>query len=214
MKTPDPKTKIVTLDQLLARRADWRGQGRVVVWTNGCFDVLHIGHIRNLQAVAQQGDVVVVGVNSDASVQRLKGPTRPLNGQAERAELLAALACVDCVLIFEDDTPVPVLARLQPEIHCKGAEYAPPHGKPVPEADTVRAYGGEIRYMPQIPNRSTTEIIRKMGATREVIGACGASKGAAAPSVGEVIGACGASSGASAPSLKTNASPMTPRSGQ
>ena len=203
MKTPDPKTKIMTLEQLLARRADWRRQGRVVVWTNGCFDVLHVGHIRNLQAVAQQGDVVVVGVNSDASVQRLKGPTRPLNGQDERAELLAALACVDCVLIFDDDTPIPVLTRLQPEIHCKGAEYAPPQGKPVPEAETVQAYGGEVRYMPQIPNRSTTELIQKMSATQKVIGACGVSIGASAPSMGDVTGACGASKGAAAPSLKT-----------
>lgn len=191
MKTPDPKTKIRTLEQLLALRAEWKRLGRTVVWTNGCFDVLHVGHIRNLQTVAQQGDVVVVGINSDASVRRLKGPTRPVNGQDERAELLAALACVDRVLIFDEDTPIPVLSRLQPEIHCKGAEYAPPHGKPVPEADTVHAYGGEIRYMPQIPNRSTTEIIQRIGAT------------------GKVTGACGASAGATAPSLKTNDAPMT-----
>lgn len=168
MKAPDPQTNIVTLEWLLALRAEWRRQGRTVVWTNGCFDVLHVGHIRNLRAAAQQGDVLVVGINSDASVRRIKGPTRPVIEQNERAELLAALACVDYVLIFEDDTPTPVLARLQPEIHCKGAEYAPPHGKPVPEADTVRAYGGEIRYIPLIPNRSTSEIIRRISG--EVIG--------------------------------------------
>ena len=170
MKTIDPTTKIVTLEALLARRAEWRRQKRAVVWTNGCFDVVHVGHIRNLQAAAQQGDVLVVGINSDASVRKLKGPTRPVVGEDERAELLASLACVDHVLIFDGDTPIPVLSRLQPEIHCKGAEYAPPHGKFVPEADTVRAYGGEIRYMPQIPNRSTSEIIRKIGTSGEVIG--------------------------------------------
>ena len=163
MKAPNPSNKIVTLEQLLALRTAWRQRAQTVVWTNGCFDVLHIGHIRNLHAAAQQGDVLVVGINSDASVRRIKGPTRPVIEQDERAELLAALACVDQVLIFEDDTVIPVLSRLQPEIHCKGAEYAPPNGKFVPEADTVRAYGGEIRYMPQIPNRSTSEIIRKIG---------------------------------------------------
>jgi len=168
MKAPDPQTKIVTLERLLALRAEWRRQGRMVVWTNGCFDVLHVGHIRNLYAAAQQGDVLVVGINSDASVRRIKGASRPVIEQNERAELLASLACVDCVLIFEEDTVIPVLSRLQPEIHCKGAEYAPPNGKFVPEADTVRAYGGEIRYMPQIPNRSTSEIIRRISG--EVIG--------------------------------------------
>lgn len=168
MKAPDPQTKIVTLERLLALRAEWRRQGRLVVWTNGCFDVLHVGHIRNLHAAAQQGDVLVVGINSDSSVRRIKGPARPVIEQHERAELLAALACVDFVLVFDDDTPIPVLAQLQPEIHCKGAEYAPPNGKFVPEADTVRAYGGEIRYMPQIPDRSTSEIIRRISG--EVIG--------------------------------------------
>jgi len=162
MKTAGPQTKIVALETLLALRAEWRRQGRVVVWTNGCFDLLHFGHIRNLHAAAQQGDVLVVGINSDASVRRIRGPDRPVIGQQERAEVLAALACVDFVLIFEDDTPIPVLARLQPEVHCKGAEYAPPHGKPMPEADTVRAYGGEIRYLPQIPNCSTSVILRRI----------------------------------------------------
>ena len=170
MKSPDPQTKIVTLARLLALRVEWRRQGRSVVWTNGCFDILHLGHLRNLRAAAQQGDVLVVGINSDASVRRIKGPTRPVTEQNERAELLAALACVDFVLVFDDDTPIPVLAQLQPEIHCKGAEYAPPHGKPVPEAGMVRAYGGEIRYLPQIPNRSTSEIIRRIGASGEVSG--------------------------------------------
>lgn len=162
MKTTAPQTKILPLETLLARRADWRRQGRIVVWTNGCFDVLHVGHVRSLHAAAQQGDILVVGVNSDASVRRIKGPGRPLLGQDARAELLAALACVDAVVIYADDLPIAMLACLQPEIHCKGAEYAPPHGKPMPETDTVRAYGGEIRYLPQIPNYSTSAIIRRI----------------------------------------------------
>jgi rfaE bifunctional protein nucleotidyltransferase chain/domain len=162
MRTPDPHAKIVTLETLLTRRAEWRRQGRVVVWANGCFDVVHIGHIRCLQAAAAQGDVLVVGLNSDASVRRLKGPGRPVIGQDERAELLAALACVDCVYVYADDTADAALAQLQPEIYCKGGEYAPPHGRPTVEAATVRAYGGEIRYMPQVPGRSTSAIIRKI----------------------------------------------------
>ncbi len=162
MKTRDPQTKIQPLETLLPQRDNWRRQGHTVVWTNGCFDVLHVGHIRNLCAAAQLGDILVVGINSDDSVRRLKGAGRPLNGQDERAELLAALEFVDYVVIYGDDLPMSVLARLQPEIHCKGSEYAPPHGKPVPETDTVRSYGGEIRYLPQIPNRSTSEIIRRI----------------------------------------------------
>ncbi len=163
MKTCAPASKIVTLQRLLKMRAAWQRQGRIVVWTNGCFDVLHVGHIRNLRAASQQGGVLVVGINSDASVRRIKGPGRPVIGQHERAELLASLACVDHVLIFQGDTVIPTLTRLQPEIHCKGAEYAPPRGKPVPEADTVRAYGGEIRYLPQTPNRNTTGLLQRLG---------------------------------------------------
>ena len=163
MKICEPASKIVTLQRLLKMRAAWRRQGRIVVWTNGCFDVLHVGHIRNLHAAAQQGDELVVGVNSNASVRRIKGPGRPLTPQDERAEMLAALSCVDHVLIFNEDTPAAILARLQPEIHCKGAEYAPPRGKPLPEAETVRAYGGEIRYLPQVPGRSTTRMLCRLG---------------------------------------------------
>lgn len=163
MRTVDPRTKIVTRETLLALRAEWRRQGRVVVWTNGCFDVVHVGHIRNLHASAQQGDILVVGINSDASARRLKGPTRPVVPQDERADLIAALGCVDHVCVYDDDTADGILAQLQPEIFCKGAEYAPPHGRKTVEAETVRAYGGEIRYMPQIPNRSTSAIIRKIG---------------------------------------------------
>ena len=162
MQVPDARTKIVTLDALVARRAAWRRAGRTVVWTNGCFDIVHIGHIRNLEAAAGQGDVLVVGLNSDASVRRLKGPSRPVVPQDERAELIASLSCVDHVYVYDDDTAIPALTRLQPEIYCKGAEYAPPHGRFVPEAETVRAYGGELRYLPQIPGRSTTEMLRRL----------------------------------------------------
>jgi rfaE bifunctional protein nucleotidyltransferase chain/domain len=152
---------VVTWDELDALREQWRRAGRRVVWTNGCFDLLHVGHLRNLRACKACGDVLVVGLNSDASVRAIKGPSRPVNGEADRAELLAGLACVDAVVVFGEETPEASLARLKPEVHCKGADYAPPHGKPIPEAAVVASYGGEIRFIPLVPGRSTTATLVK-----------------------------------------------------
>jgi rfaE bifunctional protein nucleotidyltransferase chain/domain len=151
--------RITTWEELDALREQWRRNGVRVVWTNGCFDLLHVGHLRNLQACKACGDVLVVGLNSDASVRAIKGPSRPVNGEADRAELLTGLACVDAVVIFGETTPETALARLKPDIHCKGEDYAPPHGKPIPEAAVVAAYGGAIRFIPMVPGRSTTGII-------------------------------------------------------
>jgi D-glycero-beta-D-manno-heptose 1-phosphate adenylyltransferase len=147
---------------LLALREDWRAQGLVVVWTSGCFDLLHVGHLRSLQAAGRLGDVLVVGVNSDASVRRLKEPGRPILPEAERVELLAGLECVDHVIVFDESTPAESLARLKPDVHCKGADYAPPHGKPIPEAAVVEAYGGRLEFLPLIPGTSTSEIVRRI----------------------------------------------------
>jgi D-beta-D-heptose 7-phosphate kinase/D-beta-D-heptose 1-phosphate adenosyltransferase len=157
--------KVIDLDVLLALRARWRAAGKTVVWTNGCYDLLHVGHVRGLQEARGLGDVLVVGVNSDASVRRLKGPRRPIVPEAERAELLAALGCVDHVLIFGEDTPVEVLARLKPDVHCKGADYAPPSTRPIPEAETVRSYGGRIAFLAFSPGVSTTDIVRRIEQT-------------------------------------------------
>ena len=120
------RAKVVDLETLLALRQGWRDQGQKVVWTNGCFDLLHVGHVRGFQEARGLGDLLVVGVNSDASVRKLKGPGRPIVPEGERAEVLAALGCIDHVLIFGQETPVEVIRRLQPDIHCKGADYAPP----------------------------------------------------------------------------------------
>jgi rfaE bifunctional protein nucleotidyltransferase chain/domain len=158
-------SKLIDLDALLDLRARWRAEGKTVVWTNGCYDLLHVGHVRGLQEARGLGDVLVVGVNSDASVRTIKGPRRPIVPEAERAEVLAALTCVDRVLVFGQDTPVEVLARLKPDIHCKGADYAPPSTRPIPEAETVRAYGGRIAFLTFSPGVSTTDIVRRIEQT-------------------------------------------------
>jgi rfaE bifunctional protein nucleotidyltransferase chain/domain len=143
--------------------ATLRRQGREIVWTNGCFDLLHVGHVRCLQAARRLGDVLMVGVNSDASVRQLKGPGRPLVPAAERAEMLAALACVDYIVIFDEPTPVAMVRLLRPHVHCKGADYAPPEGKPIPEAEVVASYGGRIVFLPLVPGRSTSSLVRQLG---------------------------------------------------
>jgi len=154
--------KIVTIDQAIA----WREQQthQTVVWTNGCFDLLHVGHLHSLNAARQFGDRLIVGVNSDSSVRAVKGLNRPLIGETDRAAMLAALSIVDCVVIFDDLTPENVLRRLRPDVHCKGADYAPPNGKPIPEASIVTAYGGRIEFIPMLPGISTTEIIDRIRA--------------------------------------------------
>lgn len=157
-------TGVMDLETLLARRAQWGAQNERVVWTNGCFDLLHVGHLHSLQAARAFGDRLVVGLNSDASVRALKGPGRPILPAGERAELLAALRCVDAVLIFDELSPAPILAELQPDIFCKGADYAPPHGRPLPEAPVIAAYGGEVRFIPLVEGRSTSGIIAQIRA--------------------------------------------------
>ena len=158
----DDGCKVVSWPKLLKIREQWRRDGRVVVWSNGCFDILHVGHLRSLQAAKAFGDILVVGLNSDASVRRLKGPARPVCKSSERAELLAGLACVDRVVVFEEDTPEVALERLRPDVHCKGADYAPPHGMPIPEAAVVEAYGGRVEFLPLLPAVSTSAILRRI----------------------------------------------------
>ncbi len=163
-----PDRKILPWDALLSERARLRAEGKTVVWSNGCFDLLHVGHVRSLNSARACGDVLVVGVNSDSSVRQIKGPTRPIIPARERAIMLAALECVDYVIIFDESTPEVALARLKPDVHCKGAEYAPPNGKPVPEAGVVTSYGGRIEYLPLVPDISTTDLVSRIRAlTRE-----------------------------------------------
>lgn len=156
------RRKVVGWPDLLAARDEHRRAGRVVVWTNGCFDLLHPGHVASLQAARSLGDVLVVGLNSDTSVRAAKGPGRPILAQHERAAVLVALECVDAVVVFDEPTPEAALAALRPDVHCKGADYAPPHGKPIPERAVVEAYGGRVEFLPLAPGLSTTELLRRI----------------------------------------------------
>lgn len=147
--------EVVDRHQLLAALKAARADGRRVVFTNGCFDLLHVGHLRTLRWARQQGDLLVVGLNSDASVRRLKGPRRPLTSERDRAELLAGFACVDYVAIFEEDTPLALLELVRPEVHVKGGDY---HPDQLPEAPLVRSWGGKVLVTPLIEGRSTTRL--------------------------------------------------------
>jgi rfaE bifunctional protein nucleotidyltransferase chain/domain len=131
------------------------------------FDVLHAGHLASLRAARAFGDVLVVGVNADATVRAAKGRPRPVFPAAERAELLAALEVVDHVVVFDEPTPTAILSKIKPDVHTKGADYAPPNGAPMPEADVVRAYGGRIEFLPLVPGRSTTHALEALAALQK-----------------------------------------------
>ncbi|MDR3612786.1 MAG: D-glycero-beta-D-manno-heptose 1-phosphate adenylyltransferase [Candidatus Obscuribacterales bacterium] len=151
------------LSQLSEKLIELKAQGKKIVSTNGCFDILHVGHVRFLQAARALGDVLVVGLNSDDSVRRLKGPTRPVIGQADRAEILSALACVDYVCIFEEDTPVEFLKSVRPNVHAKGADYKPAD---LAETPVVESLGGQVNIIELVPGKSTTSIVRLISGER------------------------------------------------
>ena len=148
----------VSADELVERV---RARGGAVVATGGCFDVLHAGHLALLEQARALGDCLVVLLNSDASVRRLKGPGRPVHAAADRARLLEALACVDAVAVFEDDDPIAMLAHLRPDVWVKGDDYLEVG---LPEARTVRALGGRIQLIPQLDGHSTSKILQHLGA--------------------------------------------------
>ncbi|HJQ85756.1 MAG TPA: D-glycero-beta-D-manno-heptose 1-phosphate adenylyltransferase [Candidatus Binatia bacterium] len=149
------------LPSLVAALADRRRAGARVVFTNGCFDLLHPGHVRYLAAARALGDVLVVGLNDDASVRRLKGAGRPVLAAAERAEVLAGLAAVDHVIFFAEDTPRALIAALGPDVLVKGADWAE---EDVVGRDEVVARGGRVERIPVVPGVSTSEIIRRIRA--------------------------------------------------
>jgi rfaE bifunctional protein nucleotidyltransferase chain/domain len=138
-----------------------REAGRSIAFANGCFDVLHVGHIRYLQGAAKQADVLVVGVNGDDSVRELKGAGRPVMNENERAEIIAAIRGVSYVTIFRERSPARLIGDLRPDVHCKGTDYT---ADSVPEAEVVRSYGGRVAIVGDPKDHSTTEILKKMKA--------------------------------------------------
>lgn len=147
----------VSLEEAAEIAARFREGGKRLVLANGCFDLLHVGHVRYLQAARRLGDALLVAVNSDASVRRLKGPGRPLVGEAERAEVLAALGCVDYVLLFSDDTAESLVGRLRPAVHAKGTDYTEDS---VPERSSVLAHGGRVAIAGDAKRHSTRDLIQ------------------------------------------------------
>jgi len=169
--------KVTTLNAMLTIAADLRQRGQRVVFTNGCFELLHVGHIRYLQAARALGDCLVVGLNSDSSVRTIKGPPRPLVPEMERAELLAALGCVDYVVIFEEPTAEALVAALKPDVYVKGGDYTAANGqqqaaseeqpggtrlKIAPEMRVVQEYGGQVVILPYSSGHSTTYLIENI----------------------------------------------------
>lgn len=153
--------RVVAEAELLLERERLRAEGKRVGFTNGCFDLLHVGHVRYLQDTRALVDVLVVGVNTDSSVRELKGPERPVVSEEERAEVLAALRSVDYVVLFPDRTAERLVGLLRPDVYVKGGDYTLDPDR-LPEAAVVQSYGGEVRLMPVHPGRSTTALLERM----------------------------------------------------
>ena len=148
--------KVVSLEQASRLRNSWQLLGEKVVFTNGCFDILHLGHITYLEQARSLGKRLIVGLNSDASVKKLKGETRPIFSEMARARVLAALECVDAVVLFEENTADNLLKALQPTIYTKGGDY---HPENLPEYSTVKEYGGEVLILPFVEGYSSSKAI-------------------------------------------------------
>jgi rfaE bifunctional protein nucleotidyltransferase chain/domain len=160
---PADKVNVASLildrEALVARITAEKAQGSKIVLANGCFDVLHAGHVRYLEGARALGDLLVVGINSDEQVTRLKGAGRPIMAEHDRAELLASLAAVDLVTIFDEPTVTELLLAIKPDVHAKGTDYTE---ETVPERDVVRSYGGSVRIVGDPKNHSTSELLRKV----------------------------------------------------
>lgn len=158
--------KCYDLSELVVQRAEWRRQGRRVVFTNGCFDLLHPGHVTYLQQARALGDVLIVALNSDRSIRELKGPARPILTAAERCQVMAALAVVDAVTVFDAPTPLSVIEQLVPDVLVKGGDW------PVEQIvgrEVVEAHGGVVRALPFVPGLSTTDIIGRILSRQSVL---------------------------------------------
>jgi D-glycero-beta-D-manno-heptose 1-phosphate adenylyltransferase len=153
------ESKILTLKEALNWRQQWKAQGEKVVFSNGCFDVLHLGHIDYLEKAKALGTKLLVALNTDASVKRLKGPERPLNNEKARGRMMAALAFVDAVIFFEEDTPLEVISTLKPDVLVKGSDYLSGN---IIGAEIVKSHGGEVLTIQLVEGYSTTGLIQKI----------------------------------------------------
>lgn len=151
--------QVISLDKLLDIIVKLKSNDKKIVTTNGCFDIIHVGHVRYLKQAKALGDVLVVGLNSDSSVKKLKGENRPVNGENDRAEVLSALDSVDYVVIFGEDTPVELLGKIKPDIHVKGGDY---DINTLPEAKIIQELGGKVVFISFVDGKSTTGIIEKI----------------------------------------------------
>jgi rfaE bifunctional protein nucleotidyltransferase chain/domain len=155
----DIESKILTREEAVARLGREARGGKTLALANGCFDVLHVGHVRYLQAAGREADILLVAVNADASVRKLKGEGRPIQSEEDRAEVIASLACVDFVTVFPEETVVPLIRALRPDAHCKGTDYT---ADSVPERDEVLAYGGRVAIVGDPKDHDSSAIIRRI----------------------------------------------------
>ena len=151
--------KIISLEELGSRVRSWRKESRKLVFTNGCFDILHSGHVRYLQTAAGFGDILLLGLNSDSSVRKLKGPRRPIMTQADRAYLRSAIEAINCIVIFDEETPSRLIQSVSPDVLVKGGDYLP---EDVVGYDTVTEYGGCVKIVPYVEGKSTSGIINSI----------------------------------------------------
>lgn len=154
-------SRVLTWEDAASVAASRRASGQVIVFTNGCFDLLHRGHVDYLQQARQLGDFLIVGLNGDESLRRLKGPGRPILPETDRAEVLAALRAVDAVVIFTQDTAEALVQALRPDIYVKGGDWQTAARRP-PEAAVVESYGGRVEYIPYLAGHSTSKIVARI----------------------------------------------------
>lgn len=155
----DSYSQVLTRDQLVKAVDHYRKNRKKIVFTNGCFDLLHIGHVRYLQQAKSLGDILIVGINTDASVQVLKGPTRPVQNENDRAEILSSLKAVDHTVLFSEDTPIELIKLIKPDTLVKGGDWKI---EQIVGWDFVQSYGGQVRSLQFVDGRSTTGIIKKL----------------------------------------------------
>ena len=151
--------ELINRENIQTLLKDLRANNQTIVTTNGCFDILHVGHVRYLEKTKSYADKMIVCLNSDKSVRSIKGPSRPINNENDRAEILCALSCVDYVVLFDEDTPMDLLCEIKPDVHTKGADYTI---ETLPEAKPIMENGGRIEFITFVEGKSTTKVIEKI----------------------------------------------------